>query len=42
VRRLELGILAMLAMAAFIAIRLWNLTAFCLDSDEIFSLLTAR
>jgi hypothetical protein len=39
--RLEPGIVAML-VAAFIAIRLWNLTAFCLDSDEIFSLLTAR
>jgi hypothetical protein len=30
-----------LAMA-FLAIRLWNLTTFCLDSDEIFSLLCAR
>jgi len=29
-------------VAGFIGIRLWNLTAFCLDSDEIFSLLTAR
>jgi hypothetical protein len=28
--------------AAFIGIRLWNLTTFCLDSDEIFSLLCAR
>ena len=29
-------------VAGFIGIRLWNLTAFCLDSDEIFSLLCAR
>ena len=37
----ELATLLALA-AAFIGIRLWNLTAFCLDSDEIFSLLCAR
>jgi hypothetical protein len=29
-------------VVAFIAIRLWNLTTFCLDSDEIFSLLCTR
>lgn len=29
-------------VAAFIAARVWNLTTFCLDSDEIFSLLCAR
>lgn len=40
-RRLELAAIALL-VAGFIAIRLWNLTAFCLDSDEIFSLLCAR
>jgi len=40
-RRLEVGILSVL-VAGFIGIRLWNLTAFCLDSDEIFSLLCAR
>ena len=40
-RKLEVGALCALA-AGFIGIRLWNLTAFCLDSDEIFSLLTAR
>jgi uncharacterized membrane protein len=40
-RRLEVAALAVL-VAGFIGIRLWNLTAFCLDSDEIFSLLTAR
>lgn len=40
-RRLEAGALAIL-VAGFVAIRLWNLTSFCLDSDEIFSLLTAR
>jgi len=40
-RRLELAALGVL-VAGFIGIRLWNLTAFCLDSDEIFSLLTAR
>jgi len=39
-RRLEVPILCLL-VAGFIGIRLWNLTAFCLDSDEIFSLLTA-
>jgi 4-amino-4-deoxy-L-arabinose transferase-like glycosyltransferase len=39
--RIEVAALCVLA-AGFIAIRLWNLTAFCLDSDEIFSLLTAR
>ena len=39
--RLEWAALAAL-VAGFIAIRLWNLTAFCLDSDEIFSLLCAR
>jgi len=33
-----LGLMA----AVFAGIRLWNLTAFCLDSDEIFSLLCAR
>ncbi len=31
-----------LLVAGFVAVRLWNLTTFCLDSDEIFSLLTAR
>jgi hypothetical protein len=40
-RRLEVAVLCVLA-AGFIGIRLWNLTAFCLDSDEIFSLLCAR
>jgi uncharacterized membrane protein len=40
-RRLEAATLGALA-AAFIGIRLWNLTAFCLDSDEIFSLSCAR
>jgi hypothetical protein len=40
-RRLELAALSVL-VAGFIGIRLWNLTAFCLDSDEIFSLLCAR
>jgi len=40
-RRMEVAALCVLA-AGFIAIRLWNLTAFCLDSDEIFSLLCAR
>ncbi len=39
--RLEKPILGVL-LAAFVAVRLWNLTAFCLDSDEIFSLLCAR
>jgi hypothetical protein len=38
---MEIAALGLL-LAGFIAIRLWNLTAFCLDSDEIFSLLTAR
>jgi hypothetical protein len=41
VRRLEVAALCVL-VAGFIGIRLWNLTAFCLDSDEIFSLLCAR
>ncbi len=40
-RRLEVAALCVL-VAGFIGIRLWNLTAFCLDSDEIFSLLCAR
>jgi len=40
-RRLEVAALCVL-VASFIGIRLWNLTAFCLDSDEIFSLLCAR
>ncbi|MGO4879190.1 MAG: hypothetical protein ACLP59_00020 [Bryobacteraceae bacterium] len=40
-RWLEIGALIVL-VAGFIAIRLWNLTSFCLDSDEIFSLLCAR
>lgn len=40
-RRLEVPIYVLL-IGGFIAIRLWNLTAFCLDSDEIFSLLTSR
>jgi len=40
-RRLEVAALVAL-VAGFIGIRLWNLTAFCLDSDEIFSLLCAR
>jgi len=31
-----------LLIAAYVSIRLWNLTTFCLDSDEIFSLLCAR
>lgn len=39
--RWELGAACLLA-AGFIVIRLWNLTSFCLDSDEIFSLLCAR
>ena len=37
-RRLEVAAICVL-VAGFIGIRLWNLTAFCLDSDEIFSLL---
>jgi hypothetical protein len=41
VSRWEVAALVVL-VAGFIGIRLWNLTAFCLDSDEIFSLLTAR
>lgn len=41
VRRWEAVTLGLIA-AAFIGIRLWNLTAFCLDSDEIFSLSCAR
>ena len=40
-RRMEVAALSLL-VAGFIGIRLWNLTAFCLDSDEIFSLLSAR
>jgi len=40
-RRLEVAALCVL-VAGFVGIRLWNLTAFCLDSDEIFSLLCAR
>jgi hypothetical protein len=40
-RRLEVAAMCVL-VAGFIGIRLWNLTAFCLDSDEIFSLLCAR
>jgi len=40
-RPIEAAAIALL-VAGFIGIRLWNLTAFCLDSDEIFSLLTAR
>ena len=40
-RRLEVPILCIL-LAGFVAVRLWNLTTFCLDSDEIFSLLCAR
>jgi len=40
-RGLELAVLCVLA-AGFIGMRLWNLTAFCLDSDEIFSLTCAR
>jgi hypothetical protein len=40
-RRPEVIALCALA-AAFVCIRLWNLTTFCLDSDEIFSLLCAR
>lgn len=40
-RRLEIAALGVL-VAGFIGIRLWNLTSFCLDSDEIFSLLCAR
>ncbi len=40
-RHWEIAALCLLA-AAFAAVRLWNLTAFCLDSDEIFSLLCAR
>jgi hypothetical protein len=40
-RRLEWAALTVL-VGGFIGIRLWNLTAFCLDSDEIFSLLCAR
>ena len=37
-RRLEVAALCVL-VAGFIGIRLWNLTAFCLDSDEIFRVL---
>jgi hypothetical protein len=40
-RRPELVALFLL-VAAYVSIRLWNLTTFCLDSDEIFSLLCAR
>jgi 4-amino-4-deoxy-L-arabinose transferase-like glycosyltransferase len=40
-QRLEMAAICALA-AGYIGIRLWNLTAFCLDSDEIFSLLCAR
>ncbi|MGA2135766.1 MAG: hypothetical protein ABSH50_26030 [Bryobacteraceae bacterium] len=40
-RRLENPILCFL-LAGFVAVRLYNLTTFCLDSDEIFSLLCAR
>jgi hypothetical protein len=40
-RSLEVAAMCVL-VAGFIAIRLWNLTVFCLDSDEIFSLLCAR
>lgn len=40
-RRLEIPILCAL-VAGFVLVRLWNLTTFCLDSDEIFSLLCAR
>ena len=40
-RRPEAAALCALAVV-FVWIRLWNLTAFCLDSDEIFSLLCAR
>ncbi len=40
-RRFEVPILCLL-IAGFIGLRLWNLTVFCLDSDEIFSLLCAR
>ncbi len=40
-RRWEVPVLCILALG-FAAIRLWNLTTFCLDSDEIFSLLCAR
>jgi uncharacterized membrane protein len=40
-RRPELAALCLL-VAAYVGIRLWNLTTFCLDSDEIFSLLCAR
>jgi hypothetical protein len=36
------GIALCLLVAAYVSIRLWNLTTFCLDSDEIFSLLCAR
>src|ERR1700722_19267546 len=39
-RRLELVALCLL-VAAYVGIRRWNLTPFCLDSDEIFSLLCA-
>jgi hypothetical protein len=40
-QRLQAAALLLLA-AAFIAIRFWNLTSFCLDADEIFSVLCAR
>jgi len=40
-RRLEVAVLCLLA-AGFVFTRILNLTAFCLDSDEIFSLLCAR
>jgi hypothetical protein len=40
-RRPETAFVAML-VAAYAVSRLWNLTTFCLDSDEIFSLLCAQ
>ncbi len=40
-RRREAALLWFM-LAAYVCIRLWNLTSFCLDSDEIFSLLCAR
>lgn len=40
-QRWEAPILCILA-ALFVGIRMWNLQSFCLDSDEIFSLLCAR
>ena len=40
--RYSVPVLACLAGLLFIVMRLWGLTAYCLDGDEIFSLLAAR